>query len=57
MRQIMMMQALNEALREEMKRDETVFVLGEGVQGGAFLVTAALVPEFGTDRVMDTPLS
>jgi len=57
MRQIMMMQAFNEALREEMRRDEAVFVLGEGVQGGAFLVTGGLVQEFGTDRVMDTPLS
>ena len=58
MREIMMMQALNEALREEMRRDETVFILGEDVQGGAFLVTGmGLVQEFGVDRVMDTPIS
>jgi pyruvate/2-oxoglutarate/acetoin dehydrogenase E1 component len=58
MRQLMFLQALNEALAEEMERDETVFILGEGVQGGAFLVTGmGLVQTFGTDRVMDTPLS
>jgi pyruvate dehydrogenase E1 component beta subunit len=58
MREIMMMQALNEALREEMQRDEAVFILGEDVQGGAFLVTGmGLVQEFGVDRVMDTPIS
>ena len=58
MREIMYMEALNEAIAEEMRRDETVFVLGEGVQGGAFLVTGmGLVQTFGPDRVMDTPLS
>ena len=40
-----------------MKRDETVFILGEGVQGSAFMVTRGLVEKFGPDRVMDTPLS
>lgn len=52
-------QALNEALREEMQRDPTVFIMGEGIaqRGGSFKVTAGLLDEFGSWRVMDTPLS
>jgi pyruvate/2-oxoglutarate/acetoin dehydrogenase E1 component len=54
-------QALNEALREEMRRDPTVFVMGEDVAawggGGVFGVTRGLADEFGTDRVRDTPIS
>jgi len=52
--------ALREALREEMARDERVFVMGEGVGGlqdGVFNVTQGLQKEFGEWRVMDTPLS
>ncbi len=47
------------AIREEMKADERVFVLGEdvGVRGGVFRATAGLYEEFGEDRVLDTPLS
>src|SRR3954451_15519194 len=54
-------EALNEALREEMRRDETVFVMGEDVAiwggGGVFGVTKGLVEEFGPDRIRDTPIS
>ncbi|MEB3773524.1 MAG: alpha-ketoacid dehydrogenase subunit beta [Desulfurococcales archaeon] len=54
-----MVQALNQALREEMRRDKRVVVLGEDVgrRGGVFLVTEGLIDEFGEDRVIDTPLS
>jgi pyruvate dehydrogenase E1 component beta subunit len=52
-------EALNQALREEMRRDESVFLLGEdiGVFQGAFKVTAGLLEEFGEKRVRDTPIS
>ena len=53
------LQALNEALRQEMERDENVFILGEDVGqfGGCFGVTQGLYDEFGEDRVMDTPIT
>ena len=52
-------EALREALRNEMKRDPRVFLLGEdiGVFGGTFGVTKGLLEEFGEDRVRDTPIS
>jgi len=52
-------QALREALREEMRRDPTVFVIGEDVakHGGAFGVTRGLFEEFGDERVINTPIS
>jgi pyruvate dehydrogenase E1 component beta subunit len=52
-------EALNAALREEMERDESVFLMGEdiGVFNGAFKVTAGLLDEFGEKRVRDTPIS
>ena len=52
-------EALNEALREEMLRDERVMLMGEdiGVFNGAFKVTAGLLEEFGERRVRDTPIS
>jgi pyruvate/2-oxoglutarate/acetoin dehydrogenase E1 component len=52
--------ALREALREEMQKDETVFLLGEDIGrywGGAFKVTNGLAEEFGDERVRDTPIS
>src|ERR687891_1626411 len=51
--------ALNEALREEMQRDESVVLMGEdiGVFNGAFKVTNGLLAEFGEKRVRDTPIS
>jgi pyruvate dehydrogenase E1 component beta subunit len=52
-------EALNQALREEMQRDENVFLMGEdiGVFNGAFKVTQGLLEEFGEKRVRDTPIS
>mgnify|MGYP001488445107 CR=1 FL=1 len=52
-------QALNEALREEMARDQSVVLLGEdiGEYGGIFTVTRGLLGEFGRERVFDTPIS
>lgn len=50
-------QAINEALREEMRRDPGVFVMGEDVEFGAFGATRGLVEEFGKARVRNTPLS
>jgi pyruvate/2-oxoglutarate/acetoin dehydrogenase E1 component len=57
MREIILIQALNEALAEEMERDETVFIIGEDVQAGVFGASRGLVERFGPERVMDTPLS
>ena len=59
MRDVTYAEAVREALREEMLRDEDVFILGEdvGVYGGAFGVTQGLVEEFGEERVRDTPIS
>jgi pyruvate/2-oxoglutarate/acetoin dehydrogenase E1 component len=56
-RQLNLIAALNEALREEMIRDEKVFVIGEGLQQGCIGYTATLVDEFGPERIMDSPLS
>lgn len=54
-----MVQALNSALREEMRRNPRVVILGEDVgrRGGVFLVTEGLIDEFGAERVIDTPLT
>ncbi|OYT52481.1 alpha-ketoacid dehydrogenase subunit beta [Candidatus Bathyarchaeota archaeon ex4484_135] len=54
-----MAEAINEALREEMHRDERVILLGEdiGVLGGIYRVTKGLLEEFGPERVIDTPIS
>ncbi|MGA8941770.1 MAG: alpha-ketoacid dehydrogenase subunit beta [Thermoactinomyces sp.] len=51
--------AVTQALMEEMRRDPSVFVLGEdvGVRGGVFRATVGLYEEFGSDRVLDTPLT
>jgi pyruvate/2-oxoglutarate/acetoin dehydrogenase E1 component len=52
-------EALNEALREEMLRDKTVFLLGGGIgqRGGSYKVTVDLLNEFGPGRVIDAPIS
>jgi len=53
------LEAISDGLRTEMRRDESVFCLGEdiGAFGGAFKVTAGFQEEFGADRVLDTPLA
>src|ERR1700747_2153464 len=53
------LQAISSALRDELRADDRVLLMGEdiGVFGGAFKVTDGFVDEFGTDRVMDTPLA
>ncbi len=59
MREITYAEAIREALRQEMQRDEHVFLMGEdiGVYGGAFGVTLGLLDEFGPERVRDAPIS
>ena len=59
MAEIRYREALNQALREEMEADESVFIMGEdiGVFQGAFKVTQGLLEEFGEKRVRDTPIS
>lgn len=59
MRKTTYIQAVNEALKEEMRRDESVFLIGEdiGHYGGLFRVTRNLFDEFGEKRVIDTPIS
>jgi len=58
-REISFLEALNEALRQEMERDPAVIVMGEdvGVYGGVFGVTKGLLEKFGFERVIDTPIS
>ncbi len=70
-RQLSYVQAVNEALRQEMQRDPTVFIMGEDIAGGAgraddgkedawggvFRLTKGLIGEFGAERVRDTPIS
>jgi 2-oxoisovalerate dehydrogenase E1 component beta subunit len=53
------LQAISSALRDELRADDRVLVMGEdiGVFGGAFKVTDGFIDEFGADRVMDTPLA
>ncbi|MDX6625801.1 MAG: pyruvate dehydrogenase component beta subunit [Solirubrobacterales bacterium] len=59
MAELRMREALRDAMAEEMRRDESVFVMGEdvGVFQGAFKVTEGLLDEFGERRVRDTPIS
>ncbi len=59
MREITLSKAVNEAIAEEMRRDPTIFLLGEDVAeaGTPFKVLSGLVEEFGTERIIDTPIS
>jgi pyruvate/2-oxoglutarate/acetoin dehydrogenase E1 component len=57
-RSLTIVQALREALREEMDRDPNVFVMGEDIRiGGSFLFTLGLLDEYGPERVINTPIS
>ncbi|MBM3949198.1 MAG: alpha-ketoacid dehydrogenase subunit beta [SAR202 cluster bacterium] len=53
------LEAVRDAMREEMERDERVFVMGEdiGTRGGVFLATDGFLQKFGAERVIDTPLA
>ena len=59
MREITLAKAVNEAIAEEMRRDPTIFLMGEDVAeaGTPFKVLSGLVEEFGTGRIIDTPIS
>jgi 2-oxoisovalerate dehydrogenase E1 component beta subunit len=59
MAEVTYLEALKQGLREEMQRDERVFILGEdvGTYGGAFKVTEGFLDEFGPQRVIDTPIA
>ena len=59
MAEMNVLEAVREAMREEMARDERVFVLGEdvGIRGGVFLATDGFVDLFGEERVIDTPIA
>jgi pyruvate dehydrogenase E1 component beta subunit len=59
MREITLSKAVNEAIAEEMRRDPSIFLIGEDVAeaGTPFKVLSGLVEEFGTERVIDTPIS
>jgi len=57
MREISYIQAINEALQEEMDRDERVFMIGESIQSHLFSVTEGLVEKFGPERVMDATIA
>jgi len=59
MAKLTVVEALNQALRQAMARDDRVIVLGEdvGKNGGVFRVTQGLLDQFGENRVIDTPLS
>ena len=53
------LQAISDGMRQEMRLDDRVFVMGEDIGhfGGAFKVTDGFIEEFGANRVMDTPLA
>ena len=58
-REIALRDALNEAMTEEMRRDELVFLMGEEVAeyNGAYKVSKGMLDEFGAKRVIDTPIA
>lgn len=57
MEEITFATAINQAMDEEMERDERVYVIGEDVSVGAFDVTGGLIQKYGKNRVIDTPIS
>jgi acetoin:2,6-dichlorophenolindophenol oxidoreductase subunit beta len=57
MREITFLQAIQEAQREEMKRDPHVFIMGEDLRTNVFGATGGFVQEFGLERILSTPLS
>lgn len=57
MQELMYLQAINQAIDEEMDRDKKVFVIGEDVQAATFGITRGLVQKYGPERIIDTPIS
>jgi acetoin:2,6-dichlorophenolindophenol oxidoreductase subunit beta len=59
MREITYLEAVREAITQEMERDETVFLIGEdvGKYGGAFGVSSGMLDKFGPERILDTPIT
>ena len=59
MTKMTMVQSLNLALKQEMRQDDTIILLGEdiGSDGGVFRITDKLIDTFGKQRVLDTPLA
>ena len=59
MKELQFREALGEAMTEEMRRDKTVFLMGEEVAeyNGAYKVSKGMLDEFGPDRVIDTPIA
>ena len=59
MREITYLEAVREAMSQEMRQNDDVFILGEdiGVYGGAFGVTRGMIEEFGPERVRNTPIT
>jgi len=57
MRELTLVEAIKEAYQEEIRRDESVFLVGQDIRGGIFPHTMGLVEEFGPDRIVDTPLA
>jgi len=59
MREITYLEAVREAMTQEMERDERVFLIGEdvGVYGGAFQVSYGMLDKFGPERILDTPIT
>jgi pyruvate dehydrogenase E1 component beta subunit len=57
MRTVTLIEAIREAYQEELRRDETVFMVGQDIRGAIFPHTKGLVEEFGPERILDTPIS
>jgi len=57
MRELTYINAIREAIQQEMRADETVFMVGQDIRGGVYPHTKDLVDEFGEDRIVDTPLA
>ncbi len=59
MREITYLEAVREAMTQEMERDSRVFLIGEdiGEYGGAFQVTYGMLEKFGKERILDTPIT
>ena len=57
MAQTVFLEAINQAIQEEMRRDQSVFIMGEDIRRAIYGATADLLSEFGEKRVLDTPLS